>query len=147
MPVINRSALVMFSAAQMYDLINDVSSYSQFLPGCKDSKIVSASADKMIGSILVSKVGMEKWFTTENTLVENTSVSMILKDGPFKSLVGQWQLTPLSEEACKVSLQLDYEFSSKIIEMAFGKVFNTLTNNMVSAFTARAKEVYPENVS
>ncbi|TRX57435.1 type II toxin-antitoxin system RatA family toxin [Thalassomonas sp. M1454] len=142
MPVINRSALVMFSAAQMYELINNVSAYSEFLPGCKDSKVVSQSADKMVGSILVSKVGMEKWFTTENTLVENTSISMSLKDGPFKSLSGQWQLTPLSDEACKVSLQLDYEFSSKIVEMAFGKVFNTLTNNMVSAFTNRAKEVY-----
>ena len=34
---INRSALVMFSAEQMYHLVNDVASYPQFLPGCVGS--------------------------------------------------------------------------------------------------------------
>lgn len=147
MPAINRSALVMFSAEQMYQLINDVKAYPQFLPGCTDSKIIAATDSSMVASLLVSKGGVKKWFTTENTLITNQKISMTLKDGPFKSLVGHWVLTPLSEEACKVSLDLDYEFSNRIIELAFGKVFNSLVNNMVLAFTTRAKEVYPINVT
>ncbi|MEW6999786.1 type II toxin-antitoxin system RatA family toxin [Colwelliaceae bacterium BS250] len=147
MPAINRSALVMFSAEQMYQLINDVVAYPQFLPGCSDSKIVASTDNSMVASLLVSKGGIKKWFTTENTLVTNQKISMTLKDGPFKRLVGHWVLTPLSDEACKVSLDLDYEFSSTIIELAFGKVFNNLVNNMVLAFTSRAKEVYPINVT
>ena len=96
----------------------------------------------MTASLLVSKAGVEKWFTTKNDLIENERVSMSLLDGPFKQLTGDWIITPLSDTACKVSLQLEYEFSSKLIELAIGKVFNTLTNNMVNAFTQRAKEVY-----
>ena len=142
MPSINRSALVMYSASDMYKLINDVNSYPQFLPGCKSAKIISEQQDSMIASLLVSKGGIEKWFTTENTLEENSKISMSLKDGPFKKLVGYWQLTPLSDEACKVELILDYEFSSKLIAMAFGRIFDSLANSMVSAFTTRAKEVY-----
>ncbi len=147
MPTINRSALVMYSAAQMYQLINDVLAYPEFLPGCSKSKVISVDEHHMCASLLVAKGGVQKWFTTENALVENKKILMKLQDGPFKTLTGQWVLTPLSEDACKVSLDLDYEFSSKLVELAFGKVFNSLTNNMVSAFTNRAKEVYQINVS
>ncbi len=142
MPAISRSALVMHSAAQMYELINEVMSYPEFLPGCSDSKIIETTEQKMVASLLVSKGGIQKWFTTENTLVPNQKIIMNLKDGPFSRLTGFWQLTPLSEEACKVSLELEYEFSSRLLDVAFGKIFDTLMNNMVSAFTNRAKEVY-----
>lgn len=142
MPTISRNALVMFSTEQMYQLINDVPSYPKFLPDCGDSKIISENNDKMTASLLVSKGGLKKWFTTENSLVENQEVSMSLLDGPFKYLTGKWQLTPLSEEACKVSLDLDYEFSSKMLDLAFGRVFNGIANNMVQAFIDRAKVVY-----
>ena len=67
---------------------------------------------------------------------------MNLVDGPFKTLKGGWFFTLLDDKACKVELKLEFEFSSKMIEMAFGKVFNELTNNMVNAFTKRAKQVY-----
>lgn len=67
---------------------------------------------------------------------------MQLVDGPFKSLQGYWEFTPLDEQACKVSLKLEFEFASKLIEMAFGKVFNEVAKNMVVAFTQRAKAVY-----
>lgn len=142
MPSISRSALVMYSVEQMYDLINDVEAYPTFLPDCIDSKVISQDDDLMTASLLVSKGGMKKWFTTKNTLISNSQVVMNLVDGPFKQLTGGWTLTILSEEACKIELALDYEFSSKIFDVAFGRVFNQLANNMVQAFTSRAKEVY-----
>lgn len=142
MPVISRSALVMHSVEEMYCLINDVLAYPQFLPDCADSKIISATSNEMNASLLVSKGGLKKWFSTKNTLVENKSVTMALVDGPFKYLTGGWTLTALSDDACKVELNLDYEFSNKMFDIAFGRVFNHLTNNMVQAFIQRAKEVY-----
>jgi len=145
MPTISRSALVMHSVEQMYLLINDVLSYPKFLPDCNDSKIVEQSENEMTASLLVAKGGMSKWFTTKNTLELNKRVTMDLLDGPFKKLTGCWLLTPLSDEACKISLELDYEFSNKMFALAFGRVFNHLANNMVQAFTARAKEVYGNN--
>ena len=142
MPTINRSALVMHSVEQMYDLINDVLSYPKFLPDCSDSKIVDQNSEQMTASLLVNKGGMKKWFTTKNELTENKSVKLQLVDGPFKQLTGNWILTALSDEACKISLELEYEFSSKMFDLAFGRVFNGIANNMVQAFTQRAKEVY-----
>jgi len=146
MPSISRSALVMYSAEEMYQLINNILAYPQFIPDCGDSKIVSQGNDEITAALLVSKAGIKKWFTTKNRLIENKEVRLSLVDGPFKSLVGRWELTSLSEEACKISLHLEYEFSSKVFDLAFGRVFNGIANNMVRAFTERAKEVYGAKV-
>jgi len=145
MPTISRSALVMYSVEQMYQLINDILAYPQFIPNCGDSKIISSHENEVTAALMVSKGGLKKWFTTKNTMIGHNKVQLDLVDGPFKKLTGHWVLTELSEEACKISLQLDYEFSSKVFDLAFGRVFNGLTNNMVQAFTQRAKEVYHSN--
>ncbi|MGB2080137.1 MAG: SRPBCC family protein [Vibrio sp.] len=142
MPQVQRSALVSFSAEQMFNLVNDVESYPEFLPGCSGSTLHESSDDHMVASVDVSKAGIKKTFTTKNTLVENQRIQMDLVDGPFKHLQGVWRFIPLDESACKVELALEFEFSSKLIEMAFGKIFNELTSNMVSSFTQRAKQVY-----
>ena len=142
MPTINRSALVMYSVEQMFKLINDVLAYPSFLPDCSDSKIINKDGDSITAALLVSKAGFKKWFTTKNTLISNEEIQLMLVDGPFKQLQGSWQLTPLSDDACKVSLSLEYEFSNKVFDIAFGRAFNHLTNNMVQAFTQRAKDVY-----
>jgi len=142
MPQVNRSALVMFSAQQMYDLVNDVVAYPQFLPGCVGSRIVSDENNVMIASVDVSKAGIKKTFTTRNTLIENECVDMQLVDGPFKLLQGGWSFLALDDNACKVNLDLEFEFDNKLAEFAFGKVFKELAGNMVTAFSERAKVVY-----
>lgn len=145
MPTISRSALVMHSVDQMYQLVNDIPQYPKFLPDCSNSKIISQDGQTVTAALLVSKGGLNKWFTTRNTLVSNEKIHLSLVDGPFKKLEGYWQFTPLSEDSCKVSLQLEYEFSSKIIAFAFGKVFSHFSQTLVQAFTQRAKQVYGHN--
>lgn len=142
MSKISRSALVPYSAEQMYRLVNDVDSYPEFLPGCSGSRVLSASSDQMTASVDVSKAGISKTFVTRNTLTDNQSINMQLVDGPFKKLSGGWRFTPLGEQACKVELNLDFEFTNMLVELAFGRIFKELASSMVQAFTQRAKEVY-----
>lgn len=122
MPKISRSALVPYSAQQMYQLVNDVASYPQFLPGCTGSRIIAANAEEMTAAVDVSKAGISKTFSTRNTLTDGQCISMQLVDGPFRQLSG---------DACKVELHLDFEFTNVLIELAFGKVFKELASNMV----------------
>ncbi|KPV91986.1 Ribosome association toxin RatA [Pseudoalteromonas sp. P1-30] len=142
MPQIEKSALVMYSTKEMFDLVNDVEAYPQFLPNCSDSKIVSQHNNNMTASLEISKAGIKKWFTTENTFIDEQTVQLRLVDGPFKTLKGRWHFQALDKKACKVEFKLEFEFSSKLIELAFGKIFNDVAKNMVSAFTQRAKDVY-----
>lgn len=142
MPQIERSALVFYSAQQMYDLVNAVPTYPQFLPGCSKAVILQETTDSMVAKLEVSKAGIGHSFTTRNTLHPHQRIDMQLVDGPFRRLQGGWQFVPLDEHACKVILKLEFEFSSKLVQFAFGKVFQELTAAMVNAFTQRAKQVY-----
>ena len=143
MPQIEKSALVMYSSQEMYDLVNDVDSYPQFLPHCSDAKVFSQQAQSMRAGMEISKAGLKKWFTTQNTLdSDQHKITLDLVDGPFKHLRGYWDFKALDEQACKVNLKLEFEFSNKLVEMAFGRVFNEVAKSMVQAFTERAKTVY-----
>lgn len=142
MPQINRTALVPYSAEQMYNLVNDVKSYPEFLPGCVRSQVLELMPGQMTAAVEVSKAGSSKTFTTRNTLICNQSILMHLVDGPFKKLIGGWKFTPLSADTCRIEFNLDFEFANKLIELAFGRIFKELAANMVNAFTHRAKEVY-----
>ncbi|XOV77425.1 MAG: type II toxin-antitoxin system RatA family toxin [Aestuariibacter sp.] len=144
MPSVNRSALVPFSAEKMFHLVNDVAQYPAFLPGCEDVKILHQQDTSMEASLLISKAGVRQWFTTKNQLKPGKHIIMNLKDGPFKKLFGGWVFTELDTDACKIELNLEFEFSNRIVEMAFGKVFSSLANNMVKAFTNRAKDIYSD---
>lgn len=132
----------MYSSQEMFNLVNDINAYPEFLPNCSDAKIISQQNNKMTASLEISKAGLKKWFTTENTMIDEHTVALQLVDGPFKALHGRWHFKTLDEQACKVELKLEFEFASKLIELAFGKIFNEVAKNMVNAFTKRAKEVY-----
>ncbi len=139
---ISRSALVSFSAEQMFDLVDDIENYQYFVPFCKSSKILSRSENEVTAKLLVAKSGIAKSFTTCNQLDRPNSIELSLVDGPFSSLNGSWTFTELAIDACKIELDLQFEFSNKLATLAFAKIFNLLVESMVSAFTKRAKEAY-----
>lgn len=144
MSEISRSALLMYSVEEMFQLVNDIHAYPDFLPDCVDAKILSTQGDKLSASLQISKCGINKTFTTENTLVTNERITMKLVNGPFKYLHGDWCFFALDDQACKVSLDLKFEFKSKIVEFTFGRIFNELVGSMIKSFADRAKVVYGE---
>ncbi|MEK6163523.1 SRPBCC family protein [Vibrio cholerae] len=62
MKQVSRSALVSFSAEQMFHLVNDVARYPEFLPGCSGSCVLEQSEAHMVASVDVSKAGISKTF-------------------------------------------------------------------------------------
>ena len=142
MSEVERSALVNFSAQQMYDLVNDVIRYSEFLPGCVNSSIIEQTEDKMVAMMELKKGPVSQTFTTNNTLVNGQSITMQLEDGPFEYLHGCWTFKALAELACKVELELTFKFSNKITATAFNGIFIELTSKLVDSFVDRAAVIY-----
>lgn len=142
MAKIHRNALVMHSAKCMYNLINDVMSYPKFLPWCTQAKLLSDSPSEIVAMLSIAKGGLGHRFTTRNLLSEFERIEMELVDGPFKHLTGVWHFKPLTDHACKVTLDLDFEFSGRLTAMALGGIFNEAANTMVDAFCKRANEIY-----
>ncbi|MCL4112787.1 UNVERIFIED_CONTAM: hypothetical protein GTU68_021805 [Idotea baltica] len=142
MAQVNKSALVPFSAEQMYKLVDDVPSYQEFLPWCGGSAEVSRDEGVVVASVTIAKGAVNKTFTTRNTSNDMKKIRIDLVDGPFKELTGFWSFKELKQNACKVTLELDYEFSNRLLGLAVGPVFNQIANAMVDSFVDRAKEVY-----
>lgn len=142
MPHVNKSALVPFSAEQMYKLVDNVDNYHKFLPWCGESQELERDNNVVVGSVTISKGGINKKFTTRNILQEYELIEIQLVDGPFKKLQGFWRFDALKEDACKVSLELEYEFSSKILSLVVGPVFNQVANSMVDSFVKQAGVAY-----
>lgn len=140
--VVQKSALVKFSAQQMFDLVDDIESYPKFLPWCSGSRVLKRENDIVEGEIQISKAGFHKAFTTRNRLDRGGRIQISLLDGPFKSLEGFWSFMPLREDASKIALDLEFEIASTFASLAFGPVFNQICNTMVTSFTQRAKVIY-----
>ncbi len=132
----------MYSARQMFDLVNDVESYPEFLPWCSSTTLLSRTADMVCAELEVSRIGISQRFSTCNRMVPGEYMEIELVEGPFKHLRGRWDFRPLRADACKVELELDFDFSGKLINAAFGTVFHQVANTLVDAFCKRAEEVY-----
>ena len=142
MPNIHKSALVPYSAAQMFALVNDIDAYHQFLPWCRSSQVLSRGEDELRATIEIAHGSLRKSFTTRNRFQHGKMMEMRLEEGPFRHLEGFWRFDTLGDQACKVSLDLDFEFSSKLVGLAMGPVFSQIANSLVDAFSKRAVQVY-----
>ncbi len=139
---VQKSALVKFSAQQMFELVDNIEAYPEFLPWCSGSRIISRSPEVVEAELSIAKGGFHKSFATRNKLDNGGRIYMSLLNGPFSSLDGVWDFMPLREDASKISLDLQFEMSGVLASLAFGAVFNQICNTMVSSFTQRAKQVY-----
>ena len=142
MPVIARSALVPFAAEQLYELVNDVERYPDFLPWCAGVEVQARSAAEVVASLDVRRAGIRHRVTTRNRLAPPQRVVLELVQGPFEHFHGEWRFDALAADACKVTLTLDFEYAGRLIRMAFGPLFNRAADTMVDAFCARAGVVY-----
>ena len=142
MTSIHRNALVTHSAAAMFALVDDIDRYPEFLPWCEKAEVLSRNEDEVKATLDLSKGGVHKSFTTLNRRQPDKMIEMRLLEGPFKHLEGFWRFEALGEKACKVSLDLDFEFRNRMIGLVVGPVFNPVANSLVDAFCKRADDLY-----
>ena len=139
---VENSALVNYSAQQMFDLVNDIEAYPQFMDGCVAATITARGDDWLEARLTLNKAGINQSFITHNQLQPPHTMTMDLVDGPFKYLRGIWRFSPLGETGCKVSFELEFEMQNRLLGMALGKVFETAGSKQVDALCARARVVY-----
>ena len=142
MPNVNRSAFVRHTPEQMFELVNDFERYPEFLPGCRRARVVEQGDDYLVGRMTLAKGGVEQSVTTRNDLERPERIDLSLVDGPFKRLSGCWYFRAMGEDACKIELEMSFEFSNRLLGMAFGRLFQQVAGQLVDAFTRRADQIY-----
>ena len=142
MRTVNRSALVPYSAYEMFCLVDDVESYPEFLPWCNDAEVHNRTDNTVEATLELHKGSVSNHFTTRNTRHEHDAIDIELLGGPFRHLQGGWRFKDLGEQGCKVSLELDFAFESMMVDLMFGHFFEETCNSLVDAFTRRAAAVF-----
>jgi ribosome-associated toxin RatA of RatAB toxin-antitoxin module len=137
-----KSALVPYSAPQMFDLVNNFEQYPEFLPWCQDARVESRTDAEIKASLRFGRGAVSRWFTTSNRLHTADRIDIRLVNGPFRQLEGHWRFTPLGDDGSKIEVNMEFEFANALVSMAFGPVFSEVCNTLVGAFTRRAARVY-----
>ena len=122
----------------MYGLVNDVARYPARFSWCEGSSVIEQSDQHMLVRLDLRVAGLGISFTTRNTLTQPTRIALQLVDGPFSEFKGLWVFHSLAEDACKVSLSLDFEVASKLIGSAMAIGFQGLADRMVDDFCREA---------
>lgn len=142
MALVEKTVLVAHSAEQMFNLVDRVEDYPQFLPWCGGGTVDAMQGTTMHATLHINYYHIKQHFSTVNRRQPPYEIDMTLRDGPFRHLDGSWRFIPLTDEACKIQFRLHYEFSSKLLEKAIGPVFHYITNSFVDAFIRRADKIY-----
>ena len=137
-----KSVLVPYAASQMFELVDRVELYPQFLPWCGGTRVIAQEENRKTARIDIDYHGVRTHFTTDNLNAPPTSIVVTLKDGPFRRLHGEWRFQALGEHGCKVEFDLAYEFATGLLDRVIGPVFSHIANTFIDAFVKRAERVY-----
>jgi len=139
---VKKSVLIPYSAAQMFELVDRVEDYPAFLPWCAGARVLETHPGGKTAKLDIDYHGVRASFTTQNDNTPPTLIVVKLKDGPFRTLHGEWRFRALAAEACKIEFELQYEFATPLLDRAVGPVFSHIANSFIDAFVARAEALY-----
>jgi len=126
----------------MFELVDDVASYPEFLPWCNHAEVHERTDGTVEATLELHKGAVSNHFTTRNTLHRPNAIDLALVGGPFRHLQGGWRFGDLGAGGSKVSLELEFQFDSRLVDLMFGSFFEDTCNSLVDAFTRRAEAVY-----
>jgi len=139
---IHKRETVPYSADEMYSLVNDIESYPDFLPWCKDARILESGTVRLKARIYLEAGRIKQSFSTQNTMQAGKSIDMNLVEGPFKFLTGHWRFDAVDDNACTVKLDIAFEFKNKLLKLALSSTFHRILDTLVDSFVQRAEAVY-----
>ncbi len=144
---VKHGVIVPYSAETVFDLVADVASYSEFVPGCTESRIdaraeASDGTEDVIATLGLRLAGQTGRFTTRNRVQKPLRINMSLLKGPFSVLAGEWRLEPLNDGGCRLELHMRFAFSPRFLDVLLGPVFEVTCNHLVEAFVQRARQLY-----
>lgn len=142
MTSIHRSALLPFSAEQLFELVNDVEAYPAYMAGCVGAQVLHTDERHMEARLDLARGGIRQSFTTRNELIPHERITLSLKEGPFEQFAGHWRFQSLATQACKISLDLEFTVRSGFLGAAASRLIDGVASNLVDAVVRRAGQIY-----
>ena len=146
MPSLTQIKTLPHSAKQMYDLVMDIEKYPEFLPWCKQARIIKIISDQNLhADLLISfKIFSEKYRSDIKHGIsydDGYFIDVVAIEGPFKKLINRWKFCAIEETKCEVKFFIDFEFNSVFLTKIIGTIFEDAAKKMMMIFEERAKEI------
>jgi ribosome-associated toxin RatA of RatAB toxin-antitoxin module len=142
---VSKLANVPYTAEQMYNLVNDIESYPEFLPRCTGANVINRKDESLTATVSLSTGKIKQTFTTENIMQVGERIDVKLISGPFKYLTGYWTFQNTGKNYCHIELKMDFEFKNKILKLTLNAVFNLFINSLIESFAERASKTYGDS--
>ena len=137
---IKKEAIILEDIEKVFNIVNRVDLYKNFVPYCVDSIIISEENNQMQARLDFNIKGLRTTFTTQNIIENNKIIQMKLVDGPFKYLDGEWKFTEIDDKTL-IELKINYEVQSKIIDYTISKSLEKIMDYLVKAFVSESKKL------
>ena len=138
---VQRSALLPYAAAQLFELVDDIESYPQYMDGCVGAQVMKREPGRVEARLDLARGGISRSFATRNHLRPPHGIDLELLEGPFESFSGCWRFQPLGESACKVSLNLEFVLNNSVLAAAAARLFESVGNGLVDSLSRRAGQI------
>jgi coenzyme Q-binding protein COQ10 len=146
LPSFKTTRRVPFTTRQMFDVVADVERYPQFLPLCEGLAVRSredSGADTiLVATMTVGYGAIRESFTSRVTICPGQGEILVTYlDGPFSHLDNRWRFRD-ADPGSHIDFFIDYAFSSRMLALLMGAVFDKAVRKYTSAFETRAHALY-----
>ena len=139
-----------YTPEQLFAIAADVESYPTFLPLCTGARVWNVEAESETRKIFeasltveYSKLGLKEEFASQVVCdAEAYSVISTSTQPPVKHLISTWRLEPDKRGGSRVHYEIDFQMSSRLLQMAMSAAFSRVVDKVIAAFENRARELY-----
>lgn len=118
-------------------LINDFESYKTFLPGCLDSKKLSADSDPFVRGLLVFGFLSNTYEFESANQTDGYNVKIDQITGPFSIFSASWKLRSLESGATNVLFQASFQLPFFLKIFARQGVVDAMGEKFLNAFAGQ----------
>jgi len=139
---INRSAMLPYAAESMFDLVNDIEAYPEFMDGCVDAHILLIDGNTIEACLDLKKGLFKHQILTRNVNTYGRAIDLELLEGPLTNFKGRWEFVALGPLACKVSLTISFSIKTSVANIGLSKLLDRVSNSLVDSIAERARVLY-----
>ncbi|MCY3541740.1 MAG: type II toxin-antitoxin system RatA family toxin [Gammaproteobacteria bacterium] len=135
---IERSVLLPYAVADMFELVSDVDSYQEFVPWCQKSEVIESTDEYVVGTLQVQYAGLTERIVTKNILEPYEKIEMNLLQGPFAQFTGEWRFLDLGIGS-KATLDLSFDVHKHVLISLASRFIEKSVEKILHSFVRRAQ--------
>lgn len=136
-----RSLLLPYPVEEIFQIVNDVEKYSEYIPSVSRSNILSSEGNKQIVSMQLDAKGITETLVTSNTSFPSTGITISLVEGPFDHLTAHWAFNGLEDLGCRVGLTVEFELKGRLLKTLLAPLYERIVDRLMKAFHTRVQEL------